>query len=62
MMTNDTIQKLAIESGIAKFIREDNVFLIKFAELIVRECATIADIAEPYKSNENILKKFGIDK
>ncbi len=37
------------------------VFLAKFAELIVRECANIADIAEPYKSNDLILKHFGIE-
>ncbi len=32
----------------------------KFAELIVRECADIADRAEPYKANDNILRHFGI--
>jgi hypothetical protein len=36
------------------------VFLTKFAELIVRECANIADTAEPYKSNDLILKHFGV--
>jgi hypothetical protein len=36
------------------------VFLAKFAELIVRECANIADTAEPYKSNDLILKHFGV--
>ena len=34
--------------------------LNKFAELIVRECANIADTAEPYKSNDLILKHFGV--
>lgn len=33
----------------------------KFAELIVRECATIADQAEPYKANDLILKHFGVE-
>jgi hypothetical protein len=37
------------------------VFLAKFAELIVRECANIADTAEPYKSNDLILKHFGVE-
>ncbi len=32
----------------------------KFAELIIRECADIADRAEPYKANDNILRHFGI--
>ena len=34
----------------------------RFAELIVKECATIADTAEPYKANDLILKHFGIEK
>jgi len=35
--------------------------LEKFAELIVRECANIADKAEPYKSTDLILKHFGVE-
>ena len=34
----------------------------KFAELVVQECASIADKAEPYKSNDLMLKHFGIEK
>ena len=37
------------------------VGLQKFAELIVRECALIAKTAEPYKSDDLILKRFGFD-
>jgi hypothetical protein len=33
----------------------------EFAELIVRECADIAKTAEPYKSDDLILKRFGFD-
>ena len=33
----------------------------KFAELIVRECAVIADTAEPYKAADLILKHFGVE-
>lgn len=33
----------------------------KFVELIVRECARIADEAEPYKANDLILKHFGVE-
>jgi len=33
----------------------------KLAELIVRECAAIADRAEPYKSTDLILKHFGVE-
>ena len=33
----------------------------KFAELIVRECADIADKAEPYKANDLIKEHFGVE-
>jgi len=35
--------------------------LEKFAELIVKECADIADKAEPYKANDLIRKHFGVE-
>lgn len=38
-----------------------NTRLEKFAELIVRECAEIARTAEPWKSDDLILKHFGIE-
>lgn len=31
-----------------------------FAELIVRECANIAETAEPFKSSDLILSQFGL--
>lgn len=31
----------------------------RFAELIVRECAEIASVAEPFKSDDLILSHFG---
>lgn len=33
----------------------------KFAQLIVRECARIADTAEPYQTSDLILKHFGVE-
>jgi len=33
----------------------------KFALLIVRECAEIADKAEPYKASDLIKKHFGVE-
>ena len=33
----------------------------KFAELIVKECADIADKAEPYKANDLIKEHFGVE-
>ena len=41
--------------------RFNNQQLEFFAELIIRECAEIADKAEPYKANDLILKHFGVD-
>lgn len=32
----------------------------KFAELIVRECAEVAYVAEPYHAYDLILKRFGL--
>ena len=32
-----------------------------FAKLIVRECADIADIAEPYNASDLIKKHFGVE-
>ena len=32
----------------------------RFAQLIVRECAGIAEIAEPYQSSDLIKQHFGI--
>ena len=33
----------------------------KFAELIVKECADIADKAEPYKASDLIKQHFGVE-
>lgn len=32
----------------------------RFAELIVAECAQVADEAEPYQTSDLILKHFGV--
>ncbi len=63
---NEQLKLLAEQAGYTPlpgfdFANElQEVFLAKFAELIVRECANIADTAEPYKSNDLILKHFGV--
>ena len=36
-------------------------YMQKFAELIVRECAEIADKAEPYKASDLIKQHFGVE-
>ena len=33
----------------------------EFAELLVRECAEIAETAEPYQSRDLILRHFGVE-
>ena len=64
---NERIREFAEQAGYTPlpgfdFANElQEVFLAKFAELIVRECANIADTAEPYKSNDLILKHFGVE-
>jgi hypothetical protein len=49
----------------AYLYQEHDTFLIaaleNFAELIVRQCAEIADKAEPYKANDLIKEHFGVD-
>ena len=61
---NERIRELADEAGYTKdmfgFGHWDMPECQKFAELIVKECAKIADKAEPYKATDLIKKHFGI--
>jgi hypothetical protein len=34
---------------------------LKLAELLIRDCAKIADIAEPYNAQDLILDYFGVE-
>jgi hypothetical protein len=59
---SEKIKELIKEVGTdvsGKWMNIDNAK--KFAELIVQECASIADSAEPYKANDLIKKHFGIE-
>ena len=65
---NKQIEKLALECGAwnqvyepNRFLHDHNFDIKKFAELIVRECAEIADKAEPYKANDLIKQHFGVE-
>ena len=68
---NERIKQLALEAGIAVWGDAvymydpkdtlDSTVMAKFAELIVRECAEIADKAEPYKANDLIKEHFGVE-
>ena len=59
---NNRIKELITQVGTdvsGKWMNVDN--LEKVAELIVKECAEIADTAEPYKSSDLIKKHFGVE-
>lgn len=62
-LTKDYIIQLAEQSGWMMGDEPEgfNTRLEKFAELIVRECAQIAKTAEPWKSDDLILKHFGME-
>ena len=48
------------DNGINYFVSTKETFN-KFAELIVLECANIADTAEPFLSSDLIKQHFGIE-
>ena len=68
---NERILELAEQAGIAVWGDAvymyhpgntlDSTVMTKFAELIVKECAGIADKAEPYKANDLIKQHFGVE-
>ena len=72
---NERINNLRLDAGISQLKddprlvvidRQGNVIdpligLEKFAELIVRKCAEIAETAEPYQSRDLILRHFGVE-
>ena len=65
-MNSELIKKLADEARIKPMgsswaYRLSDEFEEKFAELIVKECAEIADKAEPYKSSDLIKQHFGVE-
>ena len=70
---NKRIQELALQSQLVYETTDGKVYnswedyvdlteyVEKFAKLIVRECAEIADKAEPYKANDLIKEHFGVE-
>ena len=69
---NKRIQELAQEAGMYVDVKgepwpkwmgaeECDLAYQKLAELIVRQCAEIADTAEPFQSSDLILKHFGVE-
>jgi hypothetical protein len=59
---NNRYQDLARKAGLLVHNPERMpTKLQKFAELLIRECAEIADKAEPYKANDLIKQHFGVE-
>ncbi len=59
---NQRLKEIMLAHGLHKNISADCQHRMEMlAELIVRECADIADRAEPYKANDNILRHFGVE-
>ena len=60
---NERIKQLAAKANFGHMEKNEVVYdprLEKFAELIVLECAKIADIAEPYLASDLIKEHFGV--
>ena len=60
---NERIKQLAAKANFGHMENNEVVYdprLEKFAELIVLECASIADIAEPYLASDLIKEHFGV--
>ena len=55
---NPRVKELAEQAGGVVLAGSE---IQKFAELIVRECAEIADKAEPYKASDLIKQHFGVE-
>ena len=65
---NERIKELALQAMTyvthnpkANKLNSGDMFDEKFAELIVRECAEIADKAEPYKASDLIKQHIGVE-
>ena len=65
---NERIKELALQAMTyvthnpkANKLNAGDMFDEKFAELLVRECAEIADKAEPYKASYFIKQHFGVE-
>jgi hypothetical protein len=59
-MMNERIRELYNTVSGNDKLNFDSYLAEKFAELIVQECAGIANKAEPYQSSDLIRKHFGV--
>ena len=61
---NERIRELLEQAGVKYVTMPEDTVYEKFAELIVRECAKVADIADENKCEwigGNILTHFGVE-
>jgi len=58
---NQKIKELALQAGGSHYPDVGGKTLEKFAELIVLECASIADTAEPFLASDLIKQHFGVE-
>ena len=58
---NKKIEELALQAGGSHFPIVGGKNLENFAELLIQECAKIADTAEPYKASDLIKQHFGVE-
>lgn len=63
-MTKDDIFRLAKEAGFSVGVTDHVIYAAheRFAKLVAKKCAEIADTAEPYQSADLIRKHFGVEK
>ena len=55
---NKNIQKLIEQTGFSSTYEQDR--LERLVELTAKECALIAETAEPYRADDLIKKHFGV--
>ena len=58
---NERIKELLEQVGVKYVTMPDDTVYEKFAELIVKECAEIADTAEPFLASDLIKQHFGVE-
>ena len=58
---NLRIRELLEQAGVKYVTMPEDTVYEKFAELIVKECANIADTAEPFLASDLIKEHFGVE-
>ena len=58
-MMKNKIKELIKEAGFSRTFEEERLY--RLVVLTIKECASIANKADPYQTSEVIYKHFGID-